>query len=308
MSLLMSKIGLGCWSYGGDGIGKPDDEKSISIIKRGGELGITHLDTAQDYGKGHSEHVIGRAVSGSRDKYFISSKVHQVNSAEEIENLVKESLKRLNTDWVDLFYIHWPHKGMDLRPMMEGLENCRRKGLISQIGVSNFSVNNMIQASEVGKIDVNQTGFNLLWRFPEKDIIPWCRKNNIRTVAYSPIAQGLLSDRGTDLSRRSPDDPRNKTIFYKSEVWSWLRPLVQKMQGVSKGTNYSLSELALQWVIHLSDMDSVITGASSIEQLESHAMNINNKASKKDLEELQTLSDEVMDRMSDNGNIFQYHP
>lgn len=309
LSLEKGGLGLGCWSYGGDGVNPPHDDKALAIIRNAPEQGIIHLDTAQDYGAGHSEEVIGRAVSGMRDRYFIASKAHQVNNAAQVIRLVEQSLERLRTDWLDLFYIHWPHSGMDLRPTMEGLETCRSRRLIRQIGVSNFSVENMEQASREGRIDVHQLGYSLLWRFAEADILPWCRERGVFTIAYSPIAQGLLSDRGTDLSRRSPEDPRSKTIYYRPDVWEWLRPLVEKMQDTAARTDLSLSQLALRWVLKASSVDGAVSGASSLAQLENHGECLNrNNDDTKAFAELLALSDEAMINMPDEGNIFQYHP
>ena len=103
-------------------------------------------------------------------------------------------LRRLRRDWLDLFYIHWPKTGLDLRPMMEALEALRAQGKIRFIGVSNFSVTNMENASQGGRIDAHQLCYNLLWRYPETEIIPWCSAHGVALVTYSSIAQGLLSD------------------------------------------------------------------------------------------------------------------
>ena len=106
---------------------------------------------------------------------------------------VQASRERLGRDCIDLFYIHWPRRGMDPAPMMEALEDARARGWIRFIGVSNFSVQQMRDASRAGRIDAHQLCYNLLWRFPEEDVIPWCRENRIVLVSYSSLAQGLLS-------------------------------------------------------------------------------------------------------------------
>lgn len=307
-----SRLGLGCWAFGGIEGRERDDKRSILLIHKALELGLNHLDTAQDYGNGHSEKVIGEALSlrkELRDTVFIATKAHQVPTSEEAEALVKRSLDRLKLDKVQLFYIHWPHSGMDLRPMMEGLEKARSKGKIDFIGVSNFSVEQMETASQAGKIDYHQLGYNLLWRFPEKEILPWCREQGVKTIAYSPIAQGLLSDRGCDLDRWSPEDPRRNTVYYRPEVWIWLKPLVQEMQNISLKAGCSLSELALGWVLQSPFMDGAVSGAGSLEQLESHKRTLDRiQEHPGALEKLQELSDEAWKKMPDEGNIFQYHP
>lgn len=164
-------LGLGCWAFGDMGGGPSDARQSIALIRDGFEMGIRHLDTAEDYGNGRSEEVIGEAIEPFSDRVFVSSKAH-ATGREETPRIVEGMLRRLRRSWLDLFSIHWPRTGLDLRPMMEALETLRAQGKVRFIGVSNFSPADMENASQGGRIDACQLCYNLLWRYPEKEIIP----------------------------------------------------------------------------------------------------------------------------------------
>ena len=138
-----------------------------------------------------------RVPTGARDKIRTI-----LTSLAEVEG----SLDRLGVDFVDLYYIHWPRTGWDMRPSMEGLERARAEGKIGAVGVSNFSVAEMEQVAEVGTIDAHQLGYNLIWRYAEEDVIPWCRAHGVKVVVYSTMAHGILTGKfGRDPGLREGD-------------------------------------------------------------------------------------------------------
>src|SRR3972149_8603641 len=137
---------------------------------------------------------------------------------------------------------------MDLRPMMEALETERTRGRIRLIGVSNFSVRDMESVHEVGRIDACQFCYNLLWRHPERDVIPYCREHGITLVSYSSIAQGLLGDTLKGPERFPQGDARRATLYYLPKVWPHVRPALVSMQEIARKTGEPLSRLALRWV------------------------------------------------------------
>jgi len=304
-------LGLGCWAFGDMGTGIRNDDGSIALIREAIGLGVIHLDTAQSYGEGHSEEIVGRAVrdgvGGRRDAVFIATKAH-ATSATETEATVVRSLARMGLDRLDLFYIHWPHKGLDSRPMVEALERLRARGSIRGIGVSNFSVEQMEQVSQVGRIDAHELCYNLLWRYPERDVIPYCRQKGIALVTYSTIAQGLLSDTPRGPEAFAPGDARARTLYYRSDVWPRLRPSVEAMQQAARRHGAPLSDAALQWVLAQAGIRASLVGARSRDQLAR-----NTAAARAPLDpalaaELQGLSAEAMRVIPDEGNIFLYYP
>ncbi len=300
-------LGLGCWQFGNMGGGPSDEQASVALIRDAVSMGICHLDTAQGYGNGRSEEVIGKAIAPFPADVFISSKAH-ASGREAPPRIVEETLRRLRRSWLDLFYIHWPKTGLDLRPMMESLEDLRRQGKIRLIGVSNFSVADLENASQGGRIDAYQVCYNLLWRYPEKEIIPWCRQHGVPLVTYSSIAQGLLSDTPRSPSSFEKDDDRAKTLYYRADVWPHVEKSVQAMRTAAARQGTLLSTLALRWVLGKPGVVSSLVGARSRAQLEKNAAAAAGRNPAQIDEELTRLSDEAMRGIPDVGNIFNFYP
>ena len=305
--LIPKGVGLGCWQFGDMGRGTPADETSIALIREAYRKGIRHFDTAHDYGMGHSEEVLGRGIEPFSEKAFVSTKMHAAGKTETIAG-VEKSLARMKREWIDLFYVHWPKTGFDLRPMMEGLELLRTQGKIRLIGVSNFSVTDMAMASEAARIDAHQLCYNLLWRYPEREVIPWCISHGIAVVTFSSIAQGLLSD-----TPRSPDtfeegDARGKTLYYRSDVWPSVRDAAAAMREAARKNSTSLSTLAIRWVLSRPGVVSSLVGARSADQIQSNVTAGSVAIQPAVAKELTRLSDEAMRHIPDVGNIFLFYP
>jgi myo-inositol catabolism protein IolS len=300
-------LGLGCWELGGMGAAGPDAGDSMRMTRHAYDLGVRHFDTAQGYGGGASEAILGAALQDRRDDVCYASKTHAM-SREEVKEAVEVSCRRLATGYIDIFYIHWPRTGLDLRPMMEGLEEARAGGKIRFIGVSNFSVDHMEQAGEAGRIDVHQLCYNLLWRYPERDVIPYCRERGIEVITYSTIAQGLLSDKTRGPETFGPGDDRAKTLYYRSDVWPGLRPEIEKMQAFARHASTPLSTLALQWVLSRPGVYGSLVGVRSETQIRLNVDAARGRLSSEVADELSALSDDAMQRIPDEGNIFLYYP
>jgi aryl-alcohol dehydrogenase-like predicted oxidoreductase len=300
-------LGLGCWQFGDMGWGPSDAQKSIALIREAFGMGIRHLDTAQGYGGGRSEEVIGEAVAPFSADVFVSSKAHATGRGEPPE-IVENTLRRLRRSWLDLFYIHWPRTGLDLRPMMESLEALRSQGKIRFIGVSNFSVKDLENASQGGRVDAYQVCYNLLWRYPEREIIPWCREHEVQLITYSSIAQGLLSDTPRSPSSFEKGDDRAKTLYYRKDVWPHVRDSVAAMRDAAARHGTPLSTLALRWVLGREGVVSSLVGARSKAHLEANVAAASGRNSSQIDEELTRLSSEAMRHIPDVGNIFNFFP
>jgi len=305
--LIPKGIGLGCWQFGDMGRGTPADDLSVALIREAYRRGMRHFDTAHDYGMGHSEEVLGRGIKPFSERAFVSTKMHAAGKAETIAG-VEQSLARLKRPWVDLFYVHWPKTGFDIRPMIEGLELMRTQGKIRLIGVSNFTVKDMVMASEAGRIDAHQLCYNLLWRYPERDVIPWCIEHGIAIVTFSSIAQGLLSDTPRSPDSFEEDDARGKTLYYRSDVWPSVRDAVAGMRAVAQSSSASLSTLAIRWVLGRPGIVSSLVGARRVDQIESNVAAGNGSLEPAVAEELTRLSSEAMRHIPDVGNIFLFNP
>lgn len=299
-------LGLGCWEFGDMGSGPVNAGDSIALIRHAFERGITHFDTAQDYGNGRSEEVIAEAVSPFAGRAFIASKAHAAGPG-QAGPIIERTLRRLRRGWLDLFYIHWPRTGLDLRPMMEDLESQRRRGKIRLIGVSNFGVSEMENASQAGHIDAHQICYNLLWRYPENEVIPWCREHGVALVTYSSIAQGLLSDTPRSPLSFEKGDARRATLYYRPDVWPHVQTSVAAMRQAAGLQGTPLSTLAIRWVLG-EGVVSCLVGARSRAQLDQNAEAASGHNSLAVDDKLTRLSEEAMQQIPDAGNIFQFYP
>ncbi len=197
-SVKISAIGLGTTGSGSYlNIDHQKTKQRIELYQQAIDLGLTYFDTAEIYGGGYAEEVLGRAIKGIRDKVFIASKFNpNNNSFDMVMKSVEGSLKRLNTDYIDLYQVHWPNPLIPISETMEALEKLVEQGKIKHIGVSNFSLDefkeaqNFLQKEKVISIQVE---YNLLDRTIEKEILPYCTKNNVSVIAYSPLNQGKLT-------------------------------------------------------------------------------------------------------------------
>lgn len=307
-------LGLGCWTFGGDAWGGQDDADSLPAMQAAFEAGLTHFDTADSYGKGRSEELVGKAIHGFRDKIFLATKgfppfrePERVTGA-VFKEKVDASLKRLNTDWIDLYYIHWPVEGLDMRPVMEGLEEYRAQGKIKAIGVSNFSVEQMEQVSEVGQINAHQFCYNLFWRYPERDVIPYCIEKNIAVVSYSSIAQGILTGKfGREVSFPQGDH-RKTMVMFLPEVWPHVYEGVEELKALSAEAQRPLLDLAIRWVARQAGMTTVLVGVRNTEQVRKNAAAMVGQIDERVFDRMTEISERVMAKIPDTGNIFRFYP
>lgn len=228
--------------------GRQDDKDSLDALEASIEAGWTHWDTAAVYGNRHSERLCGQVLKGCRDKIFLATKGFLSKKPKTIIESLYKSLECLGTDYVDLFYIHWPVPGLDMRPHFALLEEERKKGTLRAIGVSNFAVEDMQQVSEVSRIDAHQLCYSLYWRQLEKTVIPYCRKNNIDIVAYSPLAQGILTGKFSQQPTFIEGDNRPNVVFFEKEIWPKIYTATEKLKEWASPQNCPVSHLALQWL------------------------------------------------------------
>jgi myo-inositol catabolism protein IolS len=279
----VSVIALGCWGLaGGKGWGVRDEKESLATIKAALEAGVNFFDTAECYNNGYSEELLGKALAGSREKALIATKV--VERHLEKESVIKaceDSLKRLNTDYIDYYQIHWPNANVSLEETLGALEILKKQGKIRAAGVCNFGeidLEEILQKSSIA-IEANQVAYSLLWRAIEFSVQPKCLKNGLGILAYSPLAQGLLS--GKYLAPDEFPETRARTKHFSKD-----RPYAQHGEGgceietfmtiraikaVSARLGISMIDLALAWLLHQDGVTSVLVGAVQPEQIRENA-------------------------------------
>jgi diketogulonate reductase-like aldo/keto reductase len=199
----MPVFGLGTWQMGGRHEPDPqnDDEADIKAIKAAIDTDITHIDTAESYSNGHAEELVAQAIKGyDRQKLFIVSKVKEDNlSYDSLLSACENSLKRLETDYLDLYLLHHPNPNIPIKETMKAMDKLKADGRIKNIGISNFNVarTKEAQAATQNQIVVNQLHLNLIYREPERDgLIEYCQQNDIFFMAWRPVQKGDLTEKG----------------------------------------------------------------------------------------------------------------
>ena len=297
------RLGMGGSHYGLDAT--PGTEAQLAAaLEAALEGGITHFDTATDYAGGDSERRLGRflaAAPGRRERVFLASKANLDEvSAAAVQRAIDASLQRLRTDVIDVYYLHWPRAGRDLRPWMEGLETARAQGKVRAVGVS--------QLSEVGRIDACQVGYNLLWRFPERDVLPHCRDHGIAVVAYSALAHGILAGQYGRQLHFAPQDQRWSISLFRPDVWPRVHAVVNTMKSVAERAGVPPATLALRWLTDRQGVDAVLVSAHRAAQVHENLQALRAPVPADALAELDALGAAALGGVPDEGNPFGYHP
>jgi len=294
--LRVSRIGLGVWQASDEWRGQ--DPKIIAAIKRSWELGVNLLDTAEIYGYGHSEGVVGRALkSFGRDNFVVATKVYSAHLRyDELQRACAYSLRRLGVSEIDLYQIHWPDpwEQIPLKETMRAMEKLYAEGKIRAIGVSNFAVRDLEEARKcLSRSDIvsDQLQYSLVRREIEEEVVPYCKREGIRIIAWSPLAQGALS--GKYSSQKIPRrDVRKTNPIFEPKNLARMKRLLLTMSKIASRSGCTMSQVALAWL--MKDPDVVpIPGAKNAEQAEENAGAVEVELSAEDLESLDRESRKV---------------
>lgn len=303
----VSQIGLGTWGMSGAFWGAADDAESIRVIHRALDLGVTLIDTAEAYGQGHAEEVVGKALAGRRQQAVIATKVMASHlDPEELERALEGSLKRLQTDYVEVYFIHWPNPDFPIGPTMEALERLRAQGRIQAVGASNFGPEELDQAREYGTIDVLQPPYNMLWRSIEAQTLPYCRQHGIGVMPYSGLAQGLLT--GT-LSRNTvfvEGDQRRTTVLFQLGPYEHALDAVEGLRPIAAKYGKSVAQLAIQWVSSRPGVSAPLLGARTVREMRENAGSVGWTIEPDDLAAMDRLTIPVWDEIAEKGDMFGY--
>ena len=271
----LSAIGLGTWQFGSREWGYGDDyarEEAVRILERALELGITLIDTAEIYGFGESERIIGRVLGERRKDAFLATKVFPAMPlAAIVEQRGRRSAARLQTDTIDLYQIHWPNPVMPIGPQMDGMRRLQKAGVVDHVGVSNFGLKGWRDAEKAlgGRVISNQVRFSLTHRSPEAELLPWAQREGRVIIAYSPLGQGLLSAK-YDATNPPKGAARASNALFLPENLERAHDLINALRDVAKAHDATPAQVALAWVISHNNVVA-IPGASKVSQLESNA-------------------------------------
>lgn len=280
----ITSVGFGAWAIGGGGWefgwGKQDDENSVKAIHKAIESGINWIDTAAVYGLGHSEEVVAKALKGMKERPYVftkcelrwdeNGKIYNSIKKESVKYECEMSLKRLQTDVIDLYQIHWPSPDNEIEEGWEAMQELKTEGKIRFAGVSNFSVEQMERIMNIARISSLQPPYSLSHSVTEKKIIPYCEKNNIGVIVYSPMMSGLLSGKMTrERIEALPDDDwrKNSSQFKEPRLTKNLL-IAEKLKEIGKKYGAEAGAVAIAWTLRLNGVTAAIVGARNPGQID----------------------------------------
>jgi len=273
----VTRLGIGAWQAGGKQWGDDvTDENCIAALKKAHDLGINLVDSAEVYGQGHSEEVVGRALKEiGREELIVATKVAGSHLRyEEVLKACEGSLKRLGVDSVDLYQIHWPSvwEQVPLRETMRALEKLYKEGKVRAIGVSNFAIRDLEEArSALSSTDIasNQVQYSMIHREIEEEVLPYCKKEKITVLAWAPLGEGALTGKYSK-SVAPKDSVRERHPFFRPKNIEQINGLVKLLEEVGTQHGKSGPQVALNWLL---SKDNVvpIPGAKNPKQAEENA-------------------------------------
>jgi len=291
--LRVSIVGFGAWQAGGRGWGSDfTDNDVIKAMKYGFENGVNYIDTAEIYGSGHSEEVISKALEGyRREDIVIATKVAPPHfRKEDIIKSCDQSLRRLNTSYIDLYQLHWPDSSVPVSETIAAMEKLVDSGKVRYIGVCNYPLTELQDVlGSLSKHDLisNQMRYNLIQREVESDLVPFMRKNSISMIAWSPIAKGLLSGKYSP-ANLPKDEIRQRDRLFSRENVEKLVPLIDKIREIANSRSKTPAQVALNYLI--SQESFVIPGIKSTEQLIENMGAADWRLTESEISELQNAS------------------
>ena len=303
--LKISSILMGTWQAGKEMWVGIDDAQSTRAIRAAVGAGVTTFDTAAAYGKGHSERILGAALSVVRNDVILATKVFANRlKFNQVIDSCHQSLKNLKTDYIDLYQIHWPAgsfgtRAVPIEETLAAMNELKEKGKIRAIGVSNFSCVQLEEATRYARIDSLQSPYSLFWRHIEKDAMSYCRENNITILSYAPMAQGLLTGKFASGHEFEKGDHRVKNKLFEPENFQRVQQALGRLRPIAEENAVSLAQLALAWVTSHAGT-CAIAGARNADQVVQNSRAAEVALSDIDLTRMDEIGRLVTDYLDDN--------
>lgn len=312
----LSPLTLGTWAFAGGGLWGPQEEKeSIAAVHAALDGGITAFDTAPAYGSGESERILGKALRGRRDKALVATKVSEKKLGySAVMASCDDSLKRLQTDRIDLLQAHWSNPEIPVEETVSAFLDLQSQGKIRHAAVCNFGPKDLHAWLDAGgEMVSNQLPYSLLWRAIEFDILPECERHGISILPYSPLMQGLLTGKF-----KSPEDvpagrARSRHFSTEREKARHGEPgcegetfeAIRRISGVAQRLEIPMAELALAWLLGKPSVPSVIVGVRNPEQVKRNLGVLERSLPESVIEELDTITDGVKQRLGSNPDLWE---
>ncbi len=314
----VTPIAFGAWAIGGWMWGGADEQDAIKAIQKAYELGITTIDTAPVYGFGKSENLVAEAMKGiPRENYQILTKyglnwesedghfrfmsednegnptpLHAWASKERVKKECEDSLRRLKTDYLDLYQIHWPDPSTEISETMEAVAELLEEGKILAAGVCNYSVEQVEEALKIVPLASNQVPYSMINRGNEEDVIPQAIEKGMEILPYSPIQRGLLTGKIKPRHEFTGYDTRKGDKFFKDENIQRVLVLLDKIRPIAEAHDASLTQVVINWTVQQPGIGSVLVGARNEKQVIDNAASLDFELSEGELNLITKASDE----------------
>ena len=282
--LEISRVGFGAWALGGAaydwGWGAQDDEDSIAAIHHALELGVNWIDTAAQYGFGHSEEIVGRALEGLAERPYVFTKGGQPEGPGQttVQSLARDSLRRelegslarLGLEAIDLYQIHWPIPDEEIEEGWSTLAELKEEGLVRHIGVSNFDVEQLRLIQSISPVETLQPQYSLVARDAEDEVLPFAEREEIGVIVYSPMGSGLLTGAMTRerIENLPEDDWRKHSERFQEPRLSSHLALVGRLEAVAERLETTPGAVAVAWTLRNSAVDGAIIGFRRPDQVD----------------------------------------
>ena len=306
-----SAIIMGTWQAGKAMWTDIDDNQTRRAMRAAFDAGITTFDTAEAYGNGHSERIIAKALSDVRDKVVLATKVFSNHlKHDQIIAACNRSLKNLNTDYIDLYQVHWPpgsfgHQAVPMEEIMRAMLQLKEEGKIRAIGVSNFNRQQMEEIAQYGRIETLQPPYSLFWRGVEKQAGPYCREQDITLLAYSPLAQGVLTGKFGPGHKFAEGDHRSGNRLFQPDNYGRVQEALGQLRPIADKSAISLGQLALAWVVAQPNA-CAIAGARNSDQAVQNAAAGDIALEDEDLQAMDRIGRSVTDHLDDNPVLWKW--
>lgn len=310
----VTPIAFGAWAIGGLMWGGNDDQDALEALEAAYDLGVTTFDTAPVYGFGHSEELVGKVLKKKRDKVQILTKyglrwdatvgkyhfsiedekgnrhdVHRYAGKESVIRECEASLNRLQTDYIDLYQIHWPDPTTPISETMEAVEQLLKEGKIRAAGVSNYAVEQLKEAQQAVTIASNQVPYSMVNRDIEKELVPYAQASHVGILAYSPLQRGLLTGKMSEDYAFNSGDTRQDTPYFKPDNIRKVNHFLNQIKPIAEDKAVTLSQLVINWTFRQPGITCALVGARNRKQMEENAKAASMKLSEQEMININTL-------------------
>ncbi|MCD6459620.1 aldo/keto reductase [bacterium] len=304
----VTPIGLGTWVIGGWMWGGADENDAVDAVTVSIEQGVNLIDTAPIYGFGKSEQIVGKAIKKfDREKIVIATKcglewdanarIRRNTSRQRVVKEFNESLKRLGTDYIDIYQVHWPDTNVPISETMDVFRELLEDKKIRAIGVSNFNVSQMKEVMDVAPLHSLQPPFNIFEQEAGEELLPFCNENNIAALTYSTLCRGLLTGKFTKSSVFQKGDLRKMDPKFKGKKFQIYLNCIEQLKKLAQNRNASIGQLAIEWAMSQPGVTCVLVGARNSKQAEQNINALKQKCfSKEDFKKIEQILYETVNQ------------